>query len=174
MLTILAIAFLISIGGSIVFYSLRYGISPMPSSKKAAQAVLKIIPHNIQGTIVELGSGWGNLAFPLAQRFPECHVKAYEISLIPWLVSLGIQKWKKYPNLQIIRADFFQKPLADTSLVVCYLYPGAMWKLKEKFTQELKPDTLIVTHTFAIPGWAPIKVVELDDLYRTPVYLYRY
>ena len=48
-----------------------------------------------------------------------------------------------------------------------------MKRLKEKLEAELKPGTLVISNTFAIPGWAYEKMLEVDDLYRTKIYLYK-
>jgi len=48
-----------------------------------------------------------------------------------------------------------------------------MKRLKKKFQEELKPGAFVVTNTFAIPGWIPEKIIEVDDLWRSRVYLYR-
>jgi len=31
----------------------------------------------------------------------------------------------------------------------------------------------VISNTFAIPGWKPISIYELDDMYRTKIYVYR-
>ena len=79
----------------------------------------------------------------------------------------------KLPNGRLQRRDFFSMDLADAGLVVCYLYPGAMEKLKVKFERELKPGCWVITHTFAVPGWKAEAVYPVDDLYRTQIYVYR-
>lgn len=157
---------------SIVFYSMSYGISPMPSSSKAKKALLQAIPTEIQGKIFELGSGWGTLAFAIAKRCPQCLVYAYEISIVPWLISRLIQSQLQLNNLFILRRDFFKVSLVEANLIVCYLYPGAMSKLKQKFEAELKPGTMVISHTFAVPGWTPLKIYQLNDLYKTLIYIY--
>ncbi|HLM43981.1 MAG TPA: SAM-dependent methyltransferase, partial [Myxococcaceae bacterium] len=67
---------------------------------------------------------------------------------------------------------FFRASLSEASAVVCYLYPGAMSRLAPKLTQELAPGTRILSHTFALRGWKPLRTLAVDDLYRTPIYLY--
>ncbi len=158
---------------NILWYSWRYGITPTPTSSKVRRAVLKALPFSVEGKIVELGSGWGHLTLALAKRYSKHPIDAYEISLIPFLISWLLIRWKKLRWVHLFRKDFFQVSLSDSGLIVCYLYPGAMQRLKEKFTEELKPGTLILTHTFAIPGWTPIQKVYVDDLYHTPVFIYR-
>lgn len=159
--------------GLIAWYSWVYGITPTPTSTKVKKQILHLLPKNIRGEIVELGSGWGTLAFALARQFPCNAVRGYEISLIPYLLSLGVAHWFSYPNLRLIREDFFNVSLTQASLVVCYLYPEAMMRLKVKFERELAPETYILSHTFAIPGWIPVAFARAPDLYQTPIYLYQ-
>jgi hypothetical protein len=159
---------LISIG----WYSWAYGITPTPTSAKVKNTVLQVLPLDPKGKIVELGSGWGHLTFSLARLYPDNVIEAYEISPIPYGISYLINAWKRQSNLRLFRKDFFKVSLKGSGLIVCYLYPGAMEKLKGKFEQELKPGTFVLSHTFAVPGWAPVKLLYANDLYHTPVYLY--
>jgi 16S rRNA A1518/A1519 N6-dimethyltransferase RsmA/KsgA/DIM1 with predicted DNA glycosylase/AP lyase activity len=160
--------------GGIIFYSIKTGITPTPSTTKAMKVIVDAIPLNVQGTIFELGSGWGNLVFLLAKRFPLCTIKAYELSPIPWFVSCLIQSFLNYRNLHIYRKDFFNVPLQDACVIICYLYPGAMKSLKGKFEKELREGTIVISHTFAISGWVPVKVLYLKDIYQTPIYYYQF
>jgi len=154
---------------SIVLWSLRMGIAPMPTTQKAKRALLSLLPPECEGVVYELGSGWGNLAWALAKRYPKAQIRAYEMSPIPYFFA---KLCFSAPNLHYFRRDFRDISLKNADLIVCYLYPGAMQQLKVKFEQELKPGTFIASNTFAIPGWKPEKAVKLDDLYRTPIYLY--
>jgi len=145
----------------------------MPSSHKAKQAILSLLPDEFQGNIYELGSGWGTLLVHLAMKFPDSQVLGFETSPLPYYLSKLRLQGKNNSNVSVVKLDFFSMPLGEADLIVCYLYPGAMSRLKSKFETELKPGTLIVSNTFAIPGWTPEKVIEVNDLYKTKVYLYR-
>lgn len=144
----------------------------MPTSRKAKTALLKTIPPNHSGKIIELGSGWGTLLFPLAKEHPLSTVIGYELSPIPYFFSKLRLYLQPFPNIKIYRKDFFQFPFHDASVVICYLFPGAMEKLKNKFENELSAKTLVVSNTFAIPGWIPDKIMRLDDLYQSKIYIY--
>ncbi len=161
--------------GIILIYSWRYGITPTPTSPKVKARLLEILPleSEIKGQIAELGSGWGTLAFAIARRFPNTLVYAYEISPIPYYISKFISYLIPYHNLCLVRQDFFTVSLNSVSLVICYLYPEAMARLKDKLSQELAPGAFVLSHTFAIPGWTPIRFIKVDDLYQTPIYLYQ-
>jgi hypothetical protein len=75
-------------------------------------------------------------------------------------------------NLRFVRRNFSAVPLHEAGLVLCYLYPEAMKKLKLKFENELRAGTVVVSNTFAVPLWKPQRVVELRDMYRSKIYLY--
>ncbi len=154
---------------SICYWTIKNGISPMPTSYKVTKALLTSLPEHVERKIVELGSGWGNLANALAKKYRDCEVIGYETSPIPYYVSRLIYRQK---NLIFKRKDFFSEPLHDASLAVCYLYPGAMQQLKTKLEMEGSSQLLIATHTFSIPGWKATKTVTVDDLYRTKIYFY--
>ncbi len=154
-------------------YSLITGISPVPTSPRVRAAILATLPARLDGTVFELGSGWGTLAFPLARRFPDCRVVAIELSPVPWFFSRLRQSFFRLPNLTIRREDFFDASLAGASLIVCYLFPRGMERLRPKFERELTPGTLVVSNTFAVPGWRPSSVRRGADLDVSTVYVYR-
>jgi hypothetical protein len=158
---------------SVVFWSIRNGIGPMPSSKPAKICLMKSLPPIGKGKIFELGSGWGTLAFPIAHRFPDNIVVGFETSPIPYTFS-KLRLWSSpLANLCFEKKDFYIVNFAEADLIVCYLYPGAMRLLKSKLEQELKKGTWVISNTFAIPGWTPQNIYEVEDLYRTKIYLYK-
>lgn len=178
----LCILLVLLIGGSIVWSTLTLGISPMPSSKQARQAMLQLMDElegeaeieteSRAGSIVELGSGWGNLLIPLAKAYPQRSVVGYELSPIPWLVSLILKKLLGLSNLQVHRQNFLQADLNETSVILCYLFPGGMQVLEDKLKAEGAMPEYLISNNFALPSHAPCKTLKIDDFYRTPVYLY--
>ncbi|XXF75394.1 SAM-dependent methyltransferase [Myxococcaceae bacterium GXIMD 01537] len=172
-LTLLVVwAVLLAGGGSIIFYTLRTGISPMPTSPRVRRRLLTLVPLEQQGTLVEAGSGWGTLAFALADHCPGARVVAYELSPLPYAFSWLRQRLAPRPNLRLVRGDFLQASFAEAALVVCYLFPGGMTRLAPKLRAELPPGARILSHTFALRGWTPLRSTVVDDLFRTHLYLY--
>jgi hypothetical protein len=157
---------------SIVFFTLWTGISPMPTSGTVRRELLALVPEGLEGTVLELGSGWGTLAFALADACPRAQVVGFEVSPLPYALSRLRQWLAPRPNLRLVRQDFFGTSFAEASLVVCYLFPGAMRRLVPKLSAELPRGAFILSHTFALRGWTPHRTAVAADLYRTPVYLY--
>jgi trans-aconitate methyltransferase len=157
---------------SIVYYTWRLGISPMPSTRLAQNEMFKMIPELKPGQIVELGSGWGSLLLPIAKKYPDRQIVAYEKSFIPYWISRLRILCSSSSNIEVYKSDFFQEDLSKAALVLCYLYPDAMQKLDNKLDTELSTGACILSNTFRLPSWDPHETRELNDLYNTHLYLY--
>ena len=144
------------------YYTLRVGITPMPSSRKAVSAMIGIIPSNLKGTIVDLGAGWGTLGYPVAKAFPEATVVGYELSPIPWAYSRIKQFVARRRNLTFKRKGISEVDLSTVDIVLVYLQPRAMRRLSPKLRDELKPGALVLSNSFPLPGWEQSAVYELS------------
>jgi len=177
---------------SIVWSTIRLGISPMPSSHGARQAMLDLCDEALQKCInqainkpnsnvgddgqlriYELGSGWGNMLVALARRYPQHIIVGFELSFVPWLVSIVWLKLLRLNNVSVHRQDFFKVDLSSAKLALCYLYPQGMVKLQAKLTEEAGSLNYLISHHFALPHYEPIKTLRIKDIYQAPVYLYK-
>lgn len=159
---------------SIIYYTVQNGISPTPTSYKVRKKLLYILKaYKPKGNIYELGSGWGSLVFPLLKLFPTNKIYGLENSPFPFLFMKLRSLLIPSKQLVLLREDFYQHSLVNADFIICYLYPNAMEKLKYKFKNECSTNTLIVSHTFAIPGWKPIRTEAVNDIYQTKIYIYK-
>ena len=163
---------------SIVWSTMVSGISPMPSSKKARVVMLQLIDETgigkETGAIFELGSGWGNLLIPLAKKYPQRKIVGYELSIIPWLTSVMLKHLLGLKNITLYRKNFLNSDLANASLILCYLFPKGMQALERKLNKQRCQLTYLISNNFSLPSCQPVKTIKLDDLYKSPVYLYRF
>jgi len=162
------------IGLAVTFaYCFVTGISPVSSTWRSRRAILRHVPRHQEGTIYELGAGWGALAFPLARRCPKARVVAYELSPVPWLF-MWIRRFLLGPrNLELVRRDFLRKDLSDAAFIVCYLHPQVLAPLAEKLDRELSPGATVISNTFDLPAWTPTLVEALEDLMCPEVFIYK-
>lgn len=150
------------------------GISPIPNSRPSREFMFSLLPHEFEGEIVELGAGWGTLAFPLAKRFSNASVRAYELSPIPWLVMQMRRGFSTSTNLRLFRANFLKVPIRiETKAVMCYLHSEVLEQVRPKLERELAPGTLFVSNVFEVPGWIPEAVHKIDCSFCPQVYVYR-
>ena len=67
------LALVLSAIGLTLIYTIKTGISPVPTSPRVRDKMLAMIPPERlaaieRGRLFDLGSGWGTLAFALAKR----------------------------------------------------------------------------------------------------------
>jgi len=160
---------------SILYSTLMLGISPMPSSAKAYHAMMTLVDETGTGTIIDLGSGWGNFVIQIAKQHPHRQVIGYELSLLPWFTSIVMKKILGLKNLSVYRENFYHTKLPVASVLVCYLYPEAMEKIKAKLLLEKPKIDFLISNNFALPAWPsqPLdKTIKINDFYQSPIYLY--
>ncbi len=158
---------------SVVWYSRKTGISPMPSSPSAKKAILSLVNAPAQSVIIDAGSGWGGLAVAAAKKFPQTQVIGYELSPLPWLFSLLCKRLFNLKNLSLYRSSFMDADLSQADVLLCYLSPLGMEALETKLRTESSFRGELLSNTFALPRYQPEKQICLNDLYKTPIYLYR-
>jgi len=158
---------------SIIYNTVKLGISPMPSSNKAYLAMMQLADETGSGTLIDLGSGWGNFVIGIAKKYPHRKIVGYELSYLPWLVSSLLKKIYGLKNLTLNRQNFYQADLSDASVLVCYLFPEAMKKIGNKLQLEQSTIQYLISNNFALPKSEPLKTIQLNDFYKSPVYLYK-
>lgn len=157
---------------SVLIWSLKNGISPMPTSFKMKQTLINVLPKIDHGTIYELGSGWGGIAILMAQKYPQCEVIAYESSPIPYFVSLLRKNILGIKNLTLKKDDFLHSDLKKARLIYCYLYPKGMENLKSMLKQKSIKNIYLISNTFALPDLKAEKIIKIADLYHNKLYIY--
>lgn len=173
-IVIILLVLVILIALSIVWSTLKTGISPMMSSSKACQAMLAEIDTHEKGPLIDLGSGWGTLVIAVAKKHPNKQVIGYELSWFPWLVSTILRYSLRLDNLTIYRKDFKNAELNTASTLICYLFPEGMVALQDKLAHEVFNKVTIVSNTFALPLCQPTRVIRLRDFYQTLIYVYHW
>ena len=169
---ILLLIFVAIIALSLIYHTVKLGISPMPSSNTAYQAMLALVNDTGTGTVIDLGSGWGNLVIRLARKYPSRQVVGYELSFFPYLVARVIKRTLGLNNLSLYREDFLEADLSDASVITCYLFPAAMEKITSKLKHNKGKLRFIISNNFALPTYQASKVIQLNDFYKSPVYFY--
>lgn len=170
---------------SIVLYSWKNGISPMPTSGVVRRAVIREV-NRIPGygDLIEAGSGWGTLSLDVVRHCPGKRLLGIENSLVPlWssrlLAFLSIrlrrmlgQRQSLEGRLRFLRGDIYSSSYEHADGVICYLFPGAMERLMDKFSKELPPGARVISVCFALPRKKPLRTITCRDVQRTKVYVY--
>lgn len=159
-------------GVLLLFYwsSFRTQVPLYLSNRRTVAAIAGLVPENRAWQILDLGSGTGSLLRPLAALRPEARCVGLESAPGPaWIARL---LGRRLPNLSLRRADFWQHDWRGYDLIYAFLSPVPMPRVGEKAIAELRPEALLVSNSFPIPGLEPDFVLDLDDRRRTRLYGY--
>jgi hypothetical protein len=77
-------------------------------------------------------------------------------------------------RLRFMRGDIYTSSYEHADCVICYLFPGAMTRLLDKFSRELPPGAKVISICFALPGKEPLRTITCRDALRTKVYVYAF
>ena len=183
--TLLTIIFAVVVFGasfcllSMEYYARKSKVVAAPSVPWMRKAMIERLDKEIKGkgmqapVILELGSGWGTLAFAAAKVSPSAVIIGYEISPVPLFYSRVKAKLCGYKNVKFISADLFKEDFSKADIVMTYLTMPHMEKLKVKFDDELKQGAIVICNTFHVPAWTPAHEETIQNfVYTLKVFTY--
>lgn len=138
------------------------------SSSKVCSALECLLPAARKDscfTFIDLGSGLGGVLTHLARVRPDGLYAGVETAPLPFLWSrLRISGCH---NCQVHWKNWRDCDLSQYDMVFAYLSPLPMENLWHKARAEMRPGTLFVSSTFAVPDQLPHETIQTDDLQRS-------
>jgi len=128
----------------------------VPTTRKAAEAMVTIADIKKGMKVYDLGSGDGRLLFLAASR----GAKAVGYELNPILVAWTLVKklFFRYRNqVTVIWKNLWDADIHDADCVFVYLLPMSINKLQKKLLGELRPGTRVVSNSFIFQNWTITK-----------------
>jgi hypothetical protein len=140
------------------------------SSRAAWRALAELLPAKSDVRLIDLGSGLGGLLGFLGHIRPQGHYVGIEAAPLPFLLGWLRVRAK---NCDMRYGSFWRHDLAGYDVVYAYLSPVPMADLWRKASAEMRPGTLLISNTFAVPGVIPAETVQVDDFHASTLYIYR-
>lgn len=139
------------------------------TNRATAEALLKLLPATAS-RFIDLGCGDGGLLCRLARARPDCLFMGIEHAPLTWL--LARLRAAGRANLTIRLGSFWQEPLGHYDVVYAFLSPTPMPELWSKARAEMRPDALLVSNSFTVPGVTPESILTVADRRNTRLFLY--
>ncbi|MDD5342188.1 MAG: class I SAM-dependent methyltransferase [Patescibacteria group bacterium] len=147
----------------------------LPTRKKDLKRLLDLASIQRDELVYDLGSGDGRLLINAAKQYGARGV-GFEISFFHWLWSI-LNVWLSgcQGRIKIRYRNFFREDFGPADVIVCFLTPWAMRKLKPKVAKELRPGSRFVSYSFSLPDSQPVAVSKPESnsnaiyLYNKPV-----
>lgn len=145
----------------------------MPSSAKERIITSEIISkYETLDNITELGSGWGGLTRYIALTNPTKAITGVEISIIPYISSKILSTFHPSNNISYKYMNFNNITLESNTIYVAYLSNPVMKKLRKQFEKHMPSNSILISIAFAMPGWTPVKITQVDSIIHSPIYIY--
>jgi precorrin-6B methylase 2 len=143
------------------------------SSEKVWQALGTRLPADHPFTLVDLGSGIGGVLTHLARTHPNGSYHGVEAAPLPFLWSWLRIKAAGHRNCSVHWGSLWDCDLSRYDVVFAYLSPVPMEALWEKARKEMRPGSLFISNTFAVPDQPPQETIQVDDLHHSTLFLWR-
>ena len=142
------------------------------SSRAAVRALASLLPERDGFSFLDLGAGCGGLLHHLRKARPDGIYHGIEAAPLP-LVLGKCRNVFAATGCRMSWGNFWNQDLAPYDVVYAYLSPRPMVDLWRKARREMRPGSIFVSNSFAIPGVAPEFSLELNDLGGSTLHLWR-
>lgn len=132
------------------------GVPYVPTPRHVARAMVELAHMRGNEVVFDLGAGDGRLLRTAKQMFPGITALGYEIVPMVWLCGFLWCALMR-SGVRLHYGDAFRADICTADVVFLYMFPSCMEKFAVKFTQELRPGTLVISHTFRFPSRHPIE-----------------
>jgi len=134
----------------------------VPSPQSVVSDMLRYADVGPNDFLIDLGSGDGRIVLTAAKVFG---ARGFGVEIKDALVQRSneaAQKEGLADRVKFLKQDLFKTDLSPATVITMYLLPDTVNLLKDKFLNELRPGTRIVSHDYPLTGWIPEKYVQMD------------
>jgi hypothetical protein len=145
------------------------------SSAKVWHALELLLPAATPGknfTFMDLGSGIGGVMTHLAKARRDGRYYGVEAAPLPFLWNWLRIRLGGYRNCRVQWDSLWDCNLSRYDVVYAYLSPVPMERLWQKVHSEMRPGTVFISNTFAVPGQPPQQTYTVDDLHHSTLYIW--
>ena len=135
----------------------------VPTPQDVVDRMLVLAGVTAKDIIYDLGCGDGRIVNTAAKKYG-AHGVGVDIDPQRIAESKANAKKEGVENLvTFLQQDALTVDVSKATVVTLYLMPDANMKLRPILTRQLKPGSRIVSHTFDMDDWEPLKVDTFTD-----------
>jgi len=134
----------------------------IPTTDTAVKAMLELAQVKSSDIVYDLGCGDGRIVIAAAKRYG---ARGVGIDIDPALVREAKQKARQAGVEKLVEfreQDLFQSNFREATVVTLFLLPAVNKRLLPQL-EALKPGTRIVSNTFEIGDWKPVREIVVKD-----------
>lgn len=144
------------------------------SSSKIEDCLSRLLEGQFGGAprVIDLGCGSGGLVNHLQRSLPAAQVEGIESAIVPWLLA-KVRSLLSGGKVRVYFGDFWKLDLGSYDVVYAYLSPEPMPRLWQKVVNEMKPGSLFISNTFAVPDIEPDTRTSVPDWNGSTLHIWR-
>jgi len=135
----------------------------VPTTEEAVRAMLRLADVKKSDIVYDLGCGDGRIVIAAAKAVGAHGVG---IDINPVRIKEANENARKAGVENLVRfdeKDLFEAEIHEASVVTLFLLNSVNLKLRPKLLKDLKPGTRIVSNTFDMGDWKPLKEIQLEN-----------
>jgi SAM-dependent methyltransferase len=138
----------------------------VPTTEEAVKEMLKLADVKKTDVVYDLGCGDGRIVIAAAKNYG---ARGVGIDINPVRIGEAKENAKKAGVEHLVRFeenDLFQANFHEATVVTLFLLSNINLKLRPRLLEQLKPGTRVVSNTFDMGDWKPLreaKVGGADD-----------
>jgi len=144
----------------------------VPSPQPIVERMLELASVKPGETVFDLGCGDGRVLITAVQRYK---AKAVGIEISQKLVQQTqerVQRLGLENKITVIQGDLRQADLSGADVVVMYLLTLSNEEIRPRLEKLLKPGARVVSYSYAVPGWKPLRTDKTDERHGHTIYVY--
>ena len=133
----------------------------VPTPERLIRRMLQMADTTRDDLVIDLGSGDGRMPIYAARHFG---ARAIGVELEANLVRVSNEsaRTQGVDHLtSFIAQDLFEADISKAGVIVLYLSPGAMTRLKPRLLAQ-KPGLRVVSHQFTLEDWEPDESIRVE------------
>ncbi len=134
----------------------------VPTDPDVVDGMLRLAGVTSADTVYDLGCGDGRIVVRAAKQY---RAHAVGVDINPERIREARANAQRNGVESLVRFeenDLFRADIHDATVVTLYLLPNVNLKLRPKLLSDLKPGTRIVSHSFDMGDWKPLKQENVD------------
>ncbi len=141
------------------------------SNRDTVAALVELTSERSGMLFLDLGAGIGSVLRPLAKARRDARFTGVENAPATWIV--GYLRMIGQANCDWRWGDIWRTNLAGYDVVYAFLSPAPMPELWQKVIREMRPGSLFISNSFAVPEVEPSDVLTIADARHTRLYCYQ-
>jgi SAM-dependent methyltransferase len=133
----------------------------VPTPQRVVDAMIDLANVTAADFLIDLGSGDGRTVITAAQKKG---ASGFGVDINPRLVTLANKNAERAgvaDRVRFFERDMFKTDISKASVLMLYVLPDFMAKLRPKILAELQPGARIVAHDYYMEHWHPDQTTTL-------------